>query len=172
MYTYKSAKEFCDIAKQEYEYEIERISKLDNKISITLGFCGGAFLFLLGYINIRSLWNFNTQLMCVECILRFICTLLQIGCLSFFIVSIILLFKILRPRIYFRFDPNYLLKEETYELDNNQANMFIGVKYSEYAIYNSEINDIRSNEYSNSLKWLLAAIILCFVNEIIKKNFI
>lgn len=69
---YKSSEQFCNAAKTEYEYELGRNSNLDNKVSITLAFCGVVLLFLIKYLDIRSLWVVETQLECCQCILRFI----------------------------------------------------------------------------------------------------
>jgi len=169
---YRASEQFCSAAKTEYEYELGRNANLDNKVSITLAFCGAVLLFLIDYLNIRSLWNFDAQIMCWECILRFLCTIFQIGSLVCFGVCIIRLFLILRPRTYLRVDTEFLLDETLPEWKPEQAHIYLGRRYSQFAANNNKINEKRSQNYSYSVRWLLIAVLMCFFNEIIKFNFL
>jgi len=173
-YKYKSSEQYCDAAKTEYEYELNRNTKLDNKVSITLAFCGVVLLLFIDYLDVRSLWEVEaqSQMQCWECILRFLCSVFQIACLAFFGVFIIKLIIILKPRLYLRLDTENLLIEALHEWDNDQAYMYLGIKYSEFAVYNNSVNETRSEEYRKSMKWIAIAAILYFLNEIVKRNFI
>ena len=168
---YKASEQFYNAAKSEYDYELNRNAALDNKVSMTLAFCGVVLLFLIGYLDIRSLWSIDLPHQCWECILRFICSSLQIACVSSFAVCIIKLFGILSPRTYCRLDPNYLLNETLPEWEELKAYMYLGVKYSEIAAFNRRVNEDRTHKYGKAIKWLLFAILFCILSEIIKKNF-
>lgn len=169
---YKASEQFYNVAKSEYDYELNRNATLDNKVSTTLAFCGVVLLFMIDYLNIRSLWNINLPHQCWECILRFMCSLLQISCVSSFAVCIIKLFGILTPRTYCRLDPNYLLNETLPEWEERKAYMYLGVKYSEIAAFNRHVNEDRIKKYGKAIKWLLFAILFCILSEIIKNNFL
>lgn len=170
--SYSAAEQFYSAAKAEYEYESNRNSTLDNKVSMTLAFCGVVFLFLISYLDILTIWESNVAHNCWQCILRFISTMLQIACLSCFIVCIIRLFRILEPKTYCRLDSNYLLTETLPEWKTNQAYMYLGKKYAEITAFNRNVNETRSKEYSCSIKWLLFAMLFCVINEIVKFNFL
>lgn len=169
---YKASEQFYNAAKDEYDYEAGRNSTLDNKVSITLAFCGIVFLFLVSYLDIRSIWTTDVQLICYQCIFRFVSSLLQLACLGCFTVCIITLFQILRPKTYCRMDSNFLLNETLPEWRPEQAYMYLGKKYTEFTAFNRQVNEDRSKNYSQAIKWLLWAVFLCGFNEVIKLNFI
>ena len=169
---YNASEQFYHASKDEYDYELSRNTTLDNKVSMTLAFCGVVLLFLISYLDIRSLWNLTYPHQCWECILRFVCSVLQIVCLAFFAVCIIKLFSILRPKTYCRLDPNYLLRETLPEWQSKQAYMYLGVKYAEFTEFNRAVNEARSREYSRAIRWLLLSILCCAANELIKYNFL
>lgn len=169
---YNAAEQFCSAAKAEYDYELNRNANLDNKVSMTLAFCGVVLLFLINYLDVVSIWETEGELSCPQCILRFISSASQITCLAFFGVCIVKLFRMLKPKVYCRLDPEYLLSETLPEWTAQQANMYIGKKYSEFTAFNRIVNESRSKEYSNSIRWLLLSILLCVINEILKFNFI
>ncbi|MEG1317331.1 MAG: hypothetical protein RSC86_08140, partial [Oscillospiraceae bacterium] len=62
---YASAQLCFNIIKTEYDYELNRMSKLDNKINITLTFCGVLFLYVIKFFDIVQVLNresvFNSQ---------------------------------------------------------------------------------------------------------------
>lgn len=168
---YKAGEQFCNAAKAEYDYELGRISTLDNKVSMTLAFCSVILLFLLNYLDLQSIWETSEQFSCSQCILRFLSTVSQICCLIFFGVAVVRLFRILKPKVYCRLDPYYILNETLPEWEKEQAYMYLGVKYAEFTAFNTSVNEKRSKEYSISIKWLLLSILCCISNEAIKLNF-
>lgn len=169
---YKASEQFYNAAKDEYDYELNRNATLDNKVSMTLAFCGVVLLFLINYLDMRSLWSLTEPHQCWECILRFMCSVFQIACLSSFSVCIIKLFSILTPKTYCRLDPNYLLNETLPEWETKQAYMYLGKKYAEFTTFNRAVNEERSKKYSKAIKWLLFAILFCVLSEIVKNNFL
>lgn len=169
---YNASEQFYNVAKDEYDYEAGRNAVLDNKVSMTLAFCGVLFLFLVNYLDIRSIWQTDEQLVCYQCILRFISSLLQVACLAFFTVSIVKLFLILRPKTYCRLDLNFILKDTLPEWDPKQAYMYLGKRYTEFATFNRQVNERRSKSYRWSILWLLCAVLSCVLNEIITFNFL
>jgi len=169
---YNASEQFYTAAKEEYDYESGRNSILDNKVSMTLAFCGVVFLFLVNYLDILSLWRTDEVHSCLRCILKFLSSTLQITCLGCFTVCIIRLFRILKPKTYCRLDANYLLTETLPEWEEKQAYMYLGTKYAELTAFNRNVNETRSKEYSRSIKWLLFAMLFCVLNEIIKFNFL
>lgn len=168
---YTAAEQFSEASKREYEYELNRNTNLDNKVSITLAFCGVILLYLMKYLDIRSIWVPNPSVSCCLCIIRFVSTLLQIGCLVVFLISIVKLFGVLKPREYCRLDTNFLLKETLPEWSMQQAQMYIGKRYTEIATYNHGLNESRSKKYSQAVFLLSIAVILCLINEFVKYNF-
>lgn len=169
---YKAAEQFYNAAKAEYDYELNRNANLDNKVSMTLAFCGVVLLFLINYLDISSIWETEVPLICSQCVIRFVSSLLQIACLFSFGVCIVKLFRMLRPKVYCRLDPDYLLSEGLPEWTQLQANLYIGKKYSEFTAFNRNVNETRSKEYNNSIRWLLLSILFCVANEALKFNFI
>lgn len=169
---YKASEQFYNVAKSEYDYELNRNATLDNKVSMTLAFCGVVLLFLLVYLNIRVLWDSNLPHQCWDCILRFICSLFHVACVSCFAVCIIKLFGILTPTTYCRLDPFFILNETLPEWDKDKAYMYLGVKYSEIAAFNRRVNEDRTYKYGKAIKWLLSAFLFCVLSEIVKNNFL
>lgn len=109
---YHAAEQFCAAAEKEYEYERSRNATLDNKINMTLAFCGVVFAFLLDYLDIQSLVGDShtcTTSPCLECSLRFVCIISRVLCVVLFAVCIYKLFLALKPRTYHYLDTNYLL---------------------------------------------------------------
>lgn len=168
--SYSASEQFYNAAKDEYDYESGRNSILDNKISMTLAFCGVVFLFLISYLDILSIWKTDEIHSCWRCIFKFISSLLQIACLGCFTVCIIRLFRILKPKTYCRLDANFLLTETLPEWEEKQAYMYLGKKYAEFTAFNRNVNVTRSKEYSCPIKWLLFAMLFCVINEILKFN--
>lgn len=169
---YNASEQFYNASKCEYDYELNRNTMLDNKVSMTLAFCGVVLLFLINYLDIRSLWVLSTPHQCWECILRFVCSALQVLCLAFFAVCIIKLFVVLKPKAYCCLDTNFLLKETLPEWNAKQAYMYLGVKYTEFTAFNRAVNEKRSKGYSSAILWLLLSIACCVINELIKYNFL
>lgn len=90
---------------------------------------------------------------------------------TIFLISIVKLFGVLKPREYCRLDTNFLLKETLPEWSMQQAQMYIGKRYTEIATYNHGINESRSKKYSQAVFLLSIAVILCLINEFVKYNF-
>lgn len=163
---YNSSEQFCDAAKTEYEYERGRNANLDNKVSMTLTFCGVVLLYLINnYLNFRFLWNLDNNL-------KYLCVLFQFGCLLFFCICIFKLFRVLKPREYIRLDTDFLLKDKVPEWENEQSYMYLGIRYSQFAVINNKVNEKRSKDFGCSVKWLLLAILLFMSNEAIQLNFL
>lgn len=165
---YKSSEQFCNAAKTEYEYEFGRNASLDNKVSMTLAFCGAVLIFLIddrGYLDIRSLWSSDALI-----IFRCLCILFQLGCLALFGLCIFKLFGVLRPREYRRLVLTDLLDKSVPEWKPEQAYMYLGGRYLQLVEKSRSVNNARSEKFGNSIKWLLIAILLCFFNEVIKLN--
>lgn len=167
---YRASEQFYNAAKAEYDYESNRNSTLDNKVSMTLAFCGVVFLLLIGYLDILAIWKTGEVNRCWQCIFKFLSSTLQIVCLACFAVCVIKLFLILRPKTYCRLDANFLIKETLPEWEEKQAYMYLGVRYTKFTEFNRNVNEARSKEYSCSVKWLLFAMLFCVINEIIKFN--
>lgn len=167
---YSGSEQYYNAAKVEYDYEIGRNSALDSKVSIAFAFCGGVVLFLINYLDIVSIWNNYTVQSRIQCVLRVVSTILQIGCLICFLICVVKLFLILKPKQYYRLDLDNLLEQGITEWEPEQANMYIGKKYADVAAHNRAVNNSRANKYDCAVNLLFAAVILCAFNEFIKLN--
>lgn len=172
---YRAAEQFCAAAEKEYEYERARNANLDNKINMTLAFCGVIFAFLFEYLDFRVLFAASHTCAiapCYECVLRFICILSRALCLVCFARCIYILFRAVSPRTYFAIDTNDLLDYKINELDQNQAYMYLGYKYTEITNENHKENEKRAACYGKSVNWLLFSISFCALSQMIEVNFL
>lgn len=175
---YHAAEQFCAAAEREYEYELGRNSSLDNKISMTLAFCGVVFAFLLNYLDFSTLCSPSnlphvcTTSLCAECSIRIICIILQLLCLVAFAICIGMLFSIVNPKQYCRLDPDFLLQETLPEWEPCQAYMYLGVRYKEISDFNYHVNEKRSKRYGLAIIFLVSSTVLFILNETIKTNFL
>ena len=172
---YHAAEQFCAAAEKEYEYERSRNATLDNKINMTLAFCGVVFAFLLDYLDIQSLVGDShtcTTSPCLECSLRFVCIISRVLCVVLFAVCIYKLFLALKPRTYHYLDTNYLLDKKIDEVEPLQAYMYIGSKYTELTNLNCKANEERAGLYLKSIYCLLGSIAFCAISQAIEVNFL
>lgn len=169
---YPSSEAAFKIIQNEYEYELNRSTKLDNKISITLTFCGVLFLFILRYLDIWSLieiiQNSSTgrglPLTSVACIIG------QVVIVVLFLRAILKLFFLLKTSTYLHVNCDVIFDKNLAKESPEVLQMYMAAKYLAATNENNKTNENRSSQYASALPNLVGVIIACTVVELLKIN--
>lgn len=171
---YPSAEISFNVVQQEYQYELNRSIKLDNKINMTITFCGVIFLFIIKYLDLTSIFNaLNKQTHeCALCFIKMICCTGQIAAVGLFIYSIITLIKLLKNRGYLHFNCDEIFDNGLMKEKDEITRYYISTKYLAATSFNNMTNEKRSKEYDKVVFSLIMLLIICIVVETLKCNFL
>lgn len=171
---YPGAESCYEIVRFEYESELGRNSKLDNKISITLTFCGIFFLFLVKYINLLELFDVDIKTLNERllCFIVTLCAIFQILIIILFICTVWKLVNLLKTREYKQFDSTVLVSEKMVKKNKDIVQYYVLSKYIQIININNRINEERINDYNKVNKFLIVIVVLLVLVEILRINFL
>lgn len=125
----KSA-EICYItARDEYNHFVERANKLDNKVYIMITFSGLFFVFIMDLLRIFLEIPFpsDSNSLVLYVVIVFVYIVILIG----YIISMLIMFSILKPIDYRRFNPSCLVNKNMHKEKPHVCYMYIAIKYME-----------------------------------------
>lgn len=166
---YASANLCFDIMKTEYDYELNRSSKLDNKINITLTLCGVLFLYIMKFFNIIGVLNkesvFNSQN--VTTFFVIVSALIYIAIIVFYLKAILKLIALLNPLNYLHINCDEIFDKALISEPDDITAYYISTKYLAATAKNAETNNSRSKDYAKVVIFLKIMLIFCFIAEIV-----
>lgn len=145
----------------EYENQFDRSNKLDNKVYITITFCGFLFVFIIG------LFNGISQLGKPENILQFFVSGLYIfSCIAVmgaYVYVLVFFMRLLQPEQIARMDPEIMQREHLEEMEEETARLRLIALYREIVNGNLVKLHHRCDEFVKGLKFIVPTVILAFI---------
>ena len=155
----QSGEVLFDIAKSEYQNELNRTSVIDTKIGVTLPIVATYFFILIQFESIRELFLCEPNCKNVLTTIKSIFTpLLFISAIIVGTISLVLLLCVITTHSYTTIDPSCFNSNEKMSLP---PNVFSGVMVTYYiraTTYNRQTNDKRVKLYRRG--WIAAMISL------------
>lgn len=145
----------------EYQNLFDRSNKLDNKVYITITFCGFLFVFITGLFSGISQLGSGSGGMKSAVTMLYI--LICIAVVVSYVYLLLYFMRLLQPEQIVRMDPDILQKAEFQNLEEEEAcRQLIG-------LYRSTINEDlvklknRCNEFTKGLQFVVPTVILAFI---------
>lgn len=157
-----------DVAQKEYEAELGRSSKVDNKIGITLAFLGAFSLYVVKFFNVKEVCELEK----VSVYAINICVFIQICIVLTYILTITLLLLTAKATKYLHFDCNYFVDDSQRFRGENVSNLQtkVAFRYIGATIENTETNDKRAKLYNRGALALGILLVLCILAELLRIN--
>lgn len=170
---YKGIEACYDITKTEYERELNRNEKLDNKINITLTFCGVIFLYCLKFLNFMAVFENEIRIVNLEftIFLKLVYAFVNCSICYKFGKALYTLYKTIKLKNYGHLDTNDIFKEQLAELEDDQTKCYLVSVMNKAININYEYNQQRASEYNIAVENIKCTIILIIVSEFLKLNF-
>lgn len=169
---YKSIDTVYELIQKESDYELNRSVKLDNKINMTLTFSGVIFIYVVNYLNISQLIEFERNISLIQEALRKCCVIAHILIIVLYLFSMFKLINLLFTRTYFNYRSKELLEKEYHKESVENVKLYVSIRLLSAISVNHETNENRSNIYNEAIRSLGIMIIVCAIVEFIKNNFI
>lgn len=146
--------------RQEYLNLFDRSNKLDNKVYITITFCGFLFVFITGlFSGISQLaWTAGGIRLAVAAV--YICTCIAV--MISYVYLLLYLLKLLRPEQIVRMDPEVLEKEKFETIEGEEAYRCLIGLYREIINVNLKKLKNRCDEFTKGLRFVVPTVILAF----------
>lgn len=145
----------------EYENQFDRSNKLDNKVYITITFCGFLFVFIIG------LFNGISQLVKPQNTLQlFVSGLYILSCVAVmgaYVYVLVFFMRLLQPEQIARMDPEIMQKEHLEEMEEEAARLRLIALYRETVNGNLMKLHRRCDEFVKGLKFIVPTVLLAFV---------
>ena len=145
----------------EYENQFDRSNKLDNKVYITITFCGFLFVFIIGLFNgISQLVKPENGLQMFVSVLYIFSCIAVMGAYAYVLVFFM---RLLQPEQIARMDPEIMQREHLEEMEEEAARLRLIALYRETVNGNLEKLHHRCDEFVKGLKFIVPTVLLAFV---------
>lgn len=144
----------------EYENQFDRSNKLDNKVYITITFCGFLFVFITGLFNgLSQLAKPQNGLQLFVAVLYILsCTAVMIA----YVYVLVFFMRLLRPEQIARMDPEIMQREHFDEMDEEAARQRLITLYREIVNGNLDKLHHRCDEFVRGLRFIVPTVLLAF----------
>lgn len=162
-----------DLAKMEYERELERNEKLDNKISMTLTFCGVLFLFVLKYLNFMEIIEYNKVVIDIDFMncLKIIMLFLGFSICYFFGKSVYILFSSIEARGYLHYRSNVIFDKNLPCEDEEKVKYYNTSLLVQATSKNRIVNENRVKAYNEAINLIKKTAICIAIMEFLFYTF-
>lgn len=163
-----------EVAQKEYEAELDRSSKLDNKVGITLTFFGVFSIYITKFFNFSFLVNAESiPKSCLYNNLKFFTIGSQVVVIIAYVVTLILLLLTAKATKYLHFDCRYFVADDQlYKSDNISAlETKVAMRYIGATMKNTTTNDAKAKNFNRAILALGILIIVCIISEVLRINF-
>lgn len=155
--------------KDEYDYELQRIQKIDTKINIGITLCSALFLFILNFFDFSDLIDAMEQNIVLR--LPFDCYFAVLAILSLsYATSFILLLIIIRSRKYYHINIDELFTKNLHKEPVAITEMFIAGRLKDSIFINRKISNKRMTIFNVSLLLIFIVILCTVILSCIKYN--
>lgn len=156
--------------KSEYDYELQRIQKIDTKVNIGFSLCSALFLFILKFFDFSDLLlEFKNNIMLILPLNLYFATWLVM--VITYIGSFVLLLLIIRSRKYYHIDTNDLISKNLHKQPIQITEVYIATRCKQAIITNRKISNKRMIIFNVSLLLIFIVILCSVVLSFINYNF-
>ena len=150
-----------DSLKLEYQNLFDRSNKIDNKVYITITFCGFLFVFIIGLFT--GLSQLKPPANPAQTILSALYILSCIAVMVTYAYVLVFFMRLLRPEQIIRMDPDILKKEQLDELDEEAARLRLIHLYRRTINDNLEKLHRRCDKFVKGLRFIVPTVLLAFI---------
>lgn len=170
---YKGIESCYDMAKLEYERELNRNEKLDNKISITLTFCGVLFLFTLKYLDFMKIFKYDKIVINSDFMtfIKLVDVSFMLLLCYFFGKCIYILFNSMEAREYIHYKSNVIFDKDLPSSDEDKVKYYNTYLLVKATNRNYVINENRTNRYNLSVRYIKKALFCIVLIELLSYTF-
>ena len=147
--------------KEEYDYELQRIQKIDTKVNIGFTLCSALFIFILQFFVFSDMSKRLKEDISLQLPFNFYFSFWLVMTISY-ASSFILLLLIIRSRKYYHINIGELISNNMHKQEKDITEVFIAYRYNKAIIKNRIINNKRMMIFNISLG-LIFIVILCSV---------
>lgn len=165
---YPSSNVVMEAVFREYEYESDRVAKLDSKINITVTLCGVLFIFILKYLDFDQIFYLIKENNNWQMLIGIMIAIGSILIIILYVYSLITLVSLLKASGYKRFEQEVLFEKNIVSEPKDIAETYIAALYNGAIYENSIINNERCVKYNKAICALEMMIAICMVIEFIK----
>lgn len=144
----------------EYENQFDRSNKLDNKVYITITFCGFLFVFIIGLFN--GLSQLEKPQDGLQLFVSVLYILTCIGVMGAYAFVLVFFMRLLQPEQITRMDPDIMRKEHFEEMEEEAARLRLIALYRETVNGNLVKLHRRCDEFVKGLKFIVPTVLLAF----------
>lgn len=145
----------------EYQNQFDRSNKLDNKVYITITFCGFIFVFITGLFN--GISQLQRPVSTGQWILSSLYILACIAVMICYIYVLVFFMHLLKPEQISRMDPELLMKEPLADMDEEAACQKLIQLYRQVINGNLAKLKHRCDEFVKGLRFIVPTVLLAFV---------
>lgn len=163
-----------EVAQKEYESELNRSSKLDNKLGIALAFFGAFSIYITKFFNFSFLLNTDSiPKSCLYNNFKFITITSQVIVIIAYVITLILLLLTVKNTKYLHFDCKYFIgDDQLYKSDNvSTLETKVAMRYIGATMMNTKTNDTKAKNFNRAILSLGVLIIVCIISEVLRINF-
>lgn len=163
-----------EASQEEYNDELNRGSKFDNKIGMTLAFVGAFSLYIVRFFNFSSVWGIDSGTSVLLRKAKVSCIILQFLIILAYILTVIFLLKAAKATKYYHFDCQYFINDKQYfrSKDITGLQTKVAARYIGATIENTKTNNKRAYDYNLGVLFLTILVPLCVAAELIRVNFL
>ena len=144
----------------EYENQFDRSNKLDNKVYITITFCGFFFVFIIGLFN--GLSQLEKPQDGLQLFVSVLYILTCIGVMGAYAFVLVFFMRLLQPEQITRMDPDIMRKEHFEEMEEEAARLRLIALYRETVNGNLVKLHRRCDEFVKGLTFIVPTVLLAF----------
>lgn len=154
----------CEIELQalqiEYGNLFDRSNKLDNKVYITITFCGFLFVFITGlFAGVPSIY---THTAIYEQIMIWLYLLLCVAVILSYVGNLVYLMRLLKPEGIIRMDPDEMASMKLYAKRGDQACLPLMLQYRKIININLDKLHERCDHFTRGIRFVVINVILAF----------
>lgn len=155
--------------KEEYDYELQRIQKIDTKVNIGFTLCSALFIFILQFFDFSDMSKRLKEDISLQLPFNFYFSFWLVMTIPY-ASSFILLLLIIRSRKYYHINIGELISNNMHKQEKSITEVFIAYRYNEAIIKNRIINNKRMMIFNISLGLIFIVILCSVVLSAIKFN--
>ena len=146
---------------REYQNQFDRSNKLDNKVYITITFCGFLFVFIIGlFTGLSQLYRPEAP---VETVLSVLYILSCIAVMVSYVYVLVFFMRLLQPEQITRMDPDVLQREHLEEQEEEFSRLRLIALYRQTVNENLGKLKYRCDEFTRGLRLIVPTVLLAFV---------
>ncbi|GEM_PF-1127098 len=167
---YPSATLALDVARSEYENEINRSSILDSKTNTVISLGAVLFVAIAQIIDIKKILAFQITKF-ADAILPSFMFITIVCSIIFIFIALILFLRVIFTQPYAKIDSNYLYDIEKWKVAIDRSAIATSYLYIQATIFNRSINDKRVSQYRKGVICLVTSVAFFVIYSVLTSTF-